>query len=88
MNLTPTQKRIIDVLQDGHLHTKEELWACLNDELSGPSALRMHLSLLRKVIRPGGRDVITRVARGKDKAIVNTTYQLVHMLASANDGRK
>ena len=55
---TPTQQAMIDLLADGKAHSRHELKDCLADELSPLSAIRAHLSNLRKVLRCKGQDVI------------------------------
>lgn len=46
--LTPTQRAILKVLSDGQLHRREELHACLVDELGPLSNVQPHISRLRK----------------------------------------
>jgi DNA-binding response OmpR family regulator len=55
---TPTEQRMLDLLSDGAIHTKEELFRCLWDELSRVETIQKHLSLLRKKLRPGGHGVM------------------------------
>lgn len=55
---TPTERRMLAVLADGMRHPREELVACLWDELSKPSTIQYHLSNIRKVLRPMGQDII------------------------------
>lgn len=55
---TPTQRRILTVLSDGACHPHEELATCLNDDLAGPKALDMMISLIRKKLRPLGQNII------------------------------
>ena len=54
---TPTQRRMMDVLEDGLLHRKEELHACLWDEAGDPANVRPHLTALRNKLRPLGQSV-------------------------------
>ncbi|MDB4786196.1 hypothetical protein OAG36_00530 [bacterium] len=60
MKFTPTQERILKVLSDGRIHTKDELFNCLDDELAdrNGSAVKRHLSIMRKQLRPNGQDII------------------------------
>ena len=60
--LTPTQQAIYDILSDGKLHRREELHACLPDELGAPSNVRPHICNLRK--RLNGQEIVC-VYRGK-----------------------
>lgn len=55
---TPTQQRMLNVLADGQAHTREELHACLEDELSAKNAIKNHITAIRKRIQPVGQDVI------------------------------
>ena len=56
---TPTHKRMLAVLRDGQPHSREEMHACLWDELSKRSAIQRHLSTLRALLRPR-RDIIVQ----------------------------
>ena len=73
---TPTQRRILEVLKDGRLHRREELEACLNDNLATPVTLRVHLTYLRGKIRRKGLDIFCR------GGAVRASYQLVKLLAT------
>lgn len=55
---TPTEQRIIAVLADGQPHARKELMGCLDDELAEKTALKRHLTRLRKKLRPQGRDIM------------------------------
>jgi hypothetical protein len=57
IKLTPTQQRMIDVLGDGKLHTRQELHTCLCDRLGSLNNIREHLNLLRKKLQPAGMEV-------------------------------
>jgi len=78
---TPTQKRMLKVLSDGQRHTREELHACLDDELSALSAIQAHITYIRKHLEIRGEDIVC-VARDR-----SYHYQHVRLLNSANDGR-
>ncbi len=54
---TPTQQRILDLLSDGLAHSKRELFALLDDELAGRTAIRKHICLLRKLL-PLGQTIL------------------------------
>lgn len=60
VRFTPTQQRILDVLEDGTDHTTQELQACLDDELAGGTALSFHLAGIRKLLRQRGEDIIAK----------------------------
>lgn len=52
--LTPTERRIMDVLKDGASHFKTELYAQLADEQAGGTAVSTHISRIRKKIERQG----------------------------------
>ena len=79
---TPTQNRMLDVLADGMAHTRQELHACLSDELSAETSIQPHITHLRKRLRLKGQDILCEVA-GRD-----VRYRHVRMLASAADGKR
>lgn len=58
---TPTQQRMVDLLSDGLPHSRHELHACLNDELQPLIHITPHLTLIRKVLRPKGQDIICEI---------------------------
>ena len=57
-NYTPTQQKILDVLNDGKAHSRQELIDCLDDAVADRKNLNVHLSNLRARMRPIRRDVI------------------------------
>ena len=77
---TPTQQRIVDLLSDGRAHTREEVQKCLVDELGPVENIRPHLTSLRKILRPHGKDIACQLLNRK------SYYVLVRVLASAVDG--
>lgn len=79
---TPTQQAMLRVLADGCTHTREELHACLPDELSQPASIHPHLVRLRKILRPKGQDIICQLLNRK------VHYRHVRLLASAVDGKR
>lgn len=76
---TETQRKILDVLSDGMPHTKDELHACLSDELAALSAVDFHLTGIRKVIRPVGQDIICQFIDKQFK------YRLIIVYAPADE---
>ncbi len=54
---TPTQERLLDVLADGQSHQKNDLMAAIGTEATS-SLLRVHLTFLRRKLRPMGQDVV------------------------------
>ena len=51
---TPTERRILRMLHSGQPVPVWQLRECLGDELAQPSALRMHISRLRKKLQHKG----------------------------------
>lgn len=51
-NLTPTERRIYEMLSDGERHTKPELFSLLDDQLSGPTTVRKHICTLGAKLPP------------------------------------
>ena len=54
VRFTPTQQRIMDLLSDGELHSKQEIFKCLSDDLSQPGAIHCQITLIRNKIRAEG----------------------------------
>lgn len=75
---TPTEERILEVLNDGHRHSREELVAVLPDEAA--NSLQMHISNIRKKM-PVGYTIVCEYVSKKGM------YRHVRLLSSANDGR-
>lgn len=80
--LTPTQRRLLDVLADGRQHTAEELRTCLGDEMGDPALLRNTIAIMRRRLRPTGYDV---TVWRTDNVVA---YCLVRLLASPYDGKR
>jgi hypothetical protein len=57
-DFTPTQRRILLVLDDGQLHTLRELWECLLDPLAEETNVHFHLSSLRRILRERGTTIV------------------------------
>lgn len=56
--MTPTQRRLWEVLKDGERHSREELHGCLWDEMGPATNVRMHLSNMRDILAPAGLDIV------------------------------
>lgn len=66
LSFTATEQRILDILNDGEGHTRDELMKCLEDELARPGALHDHLKRMRrKLLRIN--QTICCVAPGKKR---------------------
>ena len=63
--LTPIQQRMLNVLKDGLPHHRNELQACLDDELASPKAMVRQLSQMRKLLRMKGLNVVCRAFGGR-----------------------
>ncbi len=76
VSLTPTHRKIWEVIQDGRPHTVTELGKCLWDDLCDivPNVM-VHVSNLRNVINPEGYDVVHKRIQGEK------CYILVKFLA-------
>jgi len=48
--LTARQQRMFQVLKDGQSHTREELFACLDDDLAKLSAIQNPISDMRPIV--------------------------------------
>lgn len=51
------QQRMMKVLSDGVAHRREELHACLHDELGPMRNISAHLVMLRRQLRPLGQSI-------------------------------
>lgn len=80
--LTNVQKKMLAILSDGLPHSRQELHACLSDDMGPLSNIQSHISGIRKVLRPKGQDILCE--------IFNRTvhYRQVRLLASAINGRR
>lgn len=75
--LTPTQRKIMDVLSDGRSHAVADLRALLPDDLAGESALRKHICLMRQVVQVQGLDILHH------REYRRAYYRLVRNISSA-----
>lgn len=78
--LTTTEQKIFDILNDGLMHKRDELHACLPDDLAGASILRGHLKRMRKKLNPAGLDIVCQVYYGRQ-------FRMVRLLKSPYDGK-
>lgn len=72
---TPVQQCMLSILADGLPHTRAELHACLSDELGPLRNICVHLSRIRKVLRPAGQDIVCELYRR------TICYRHVYLLA-------
>lgn len=75
---TATEQRIMDLLADGKRHTRDELFSCLEDEMQKKDNVNVHLTYIRRKIRPVGHDIISISQQG-------TTYYQHVTLVSTDD---
>jgi hypothetical protein len=57
-SLTRTEQKIYDTLSDGLAHKFEEIYACLPNGKSKPTTVNVHLTKMRKKLRPRGLDIV------------------------------
>ena len=55
---TETERKILDLLEDGKPHRRKEVILTFGDEFTSRAALSIHLHRIRKVLNPKGQDVI------------------------------
>jgi DNA-binding response OmpR family regulator len=67
IDYTPTEARILSVLSDGGRHSRDEIHACLNDNLSGPGTSRVHIHNLRKKLQALGEDIVCEMLFGRKR---------------------
>lgn len=60
LDLTPTERRMYEMLQDGERHTKEELRTCLYDHYSSAEGVRVHICTLRAKL-PEGKLIVCEI---------------------------
>lgn len=75
-DLTATEQCILTVLADGLRHSRDDLRACLWDELAATSSVKAHICNLRRKLRPAGRDVVCEYRYG------TFGYRLVRLLGT------
>lgn len=80
IRFTSVQVRMLDVLKDGKPHTKEELFACLEDDMATMKAIRKHISLIRTQLRTIGEDVVCEFHARRFK------YRHVRILTLSDNG--
>jgi len=56
--LTPTHHKILEALADGEPHDVDSLRKCLWDDMSKNSTLQYHVSILRKILRARGEEIL------------------------------
>lgn len=76
--LTPTQKRMFNLLKDGKVHSIDEAFALMDDEYSELATASKHMRNLSKKLYPLGFAImsIESISNGKHKCY----YQLVALI--------
>lgn len=64
VSFTPTERRILEVLADGHAHPREQLLTCLLDDQARPSMLQRHISNLRQKLSAKQETIICELRAG------------------------
>jgi hypothetical protein len=57
-SFTPTQARIMAVLEDTMLHSRAQLLEAIGDSQATDDLLRAHIANIRKVLRRRGQDIL------------------------------
>ena len=78
LELTPTQRRMMEVFKDGLPHDRFELHGCLNDELGAKSNIAVHLTALRKKLNPHGKSILVQYVKNR------LHYRLVQLIEQPN----
>jgi DNA-binding response OmpR family regulator len=73
---------ILEILADGRPHRREQLLECIGDPLASRNNLNVHLSKIRKELRPKGEDIVCELRERK------IHYRHVRLLASPYDGHR
>ncbi len=62
---TPTESRMLEVLSDGKVHLRKELFDCLwdNDPQASRSNVNRHISSIRTKIKPIGGLIVCELVR-------------------------
>lgn len=80
--LTPIQQQMLMLLSDGQPHTRHELRACLNDEQAELSTVKVHISRIRKHLRPRQQDIICELRHNR------ICYRHVQLLPKVCDTKR
>jgi len=78
---TPTQLRFLRMLGDGDEHTIGQLKELLDDDMAGATAVKFHISNLRRKVRACGRDIVF-YGNGTPET---GTYRMVRLIVGEGD---
>lgn len=71
--MTPTEQRIMSLLEDGFRHSVKELQDLIDDDLAQKTAIANHISRLRKKL-PEGYQIFC-VSEGRRRFYILARYQ-------------
>lgn len=77
--MSAIQQCMLTILSDGMPHTREELFGCVEDDMSDPISIKWHITVIRKYINRKGYNVEV------DRINQRWLYRLVRMIASSSD---
>lgn len=82
-DFTPAERRILDVLQDGMRHKRDEVFEALKngDTQMDRTALHNHMQRIRQKLRPKGQDIVCEMYQQ------GLYYRHVRLLLSLNSPR-
>lgn len=63
--LPPVQRKMLALLADGKPHSREELQACLADDLGSVRNVAPHVSMMRRVLRPNGEEILCELVANR-----------------------
>lgn len=68
-------EKMLAILSDGQPHSRQELFACLYEQDAPLSNIKIHITAVRKMVRPRGLDVVLRLTNTYARR-----YQLVRLV--------
>ena len=71
---TPTEAKIMAVLDDGLPHSAKDLLPSLGDEYGEEQTIRVHISNIRKKLRPRGLDILGRPGEYQQVRLLTDPY--------------
>lgn len=78
-DFTPTERKILLLLNDGCPHTADEMLPLLWDDMGTRNTVQCHITSIRKKLAQVGHDILTKVIKGKHH------YVRVQLLNNKND---
>jgi hypothetical protein len=65
VRFTPSERKILRLLQDGEAHLRDDILACIGDSQTDRSAVAKHMCLLRAKLIILGQDISCVLHKGK-----------------------